>query len=57
MDNDNESGLDLEEYWHYMHKFNSDFNKIFGVKNERTQQTESSTNDIASNEAEQVRAE
>jgi Mrp family chromosome partitioning ATPase len=33
---ENLSGFDMQEYWEYMHKFNSDFNKIFGVKNERT---------------------
>jgi hypothetical protein len=50
---ENESGMDLEEYWHYMHNFNKQFKDIFGVNiNESTQQTESSANEATEHKAE-----
>jgi hypothetical protein len=57
MDIRNDSGLLSEEEWLGYISLKAQFNEIFGEINERTQQTEQSKNDIASNEAEQVRKE
>ena len=44
--------MDLQEYWEYMHQFNKQFSQIFGVKDESTQQTESSANEATEHKAE-----
>ena len=51
-DRENLSGFDMQEYWDYLHSMNKQFNEIFGVNDESTQQTKQRTDDATRHEAE-----